>query len=77
MQAGASKSAMSKFGRLVPPPSGVIGKAAVKRALPQIADLYKCASVAVHAQHPAQQPQALLSSRSAGHAHMVGCLCQA
>jgi hypothetical protein len=41
MQAGASKSAMSKFGRLVPPPSGVVSKAAVKRALPQIADLYR------------------------------------
>ncbi len=41
MQAGASKSAMSKFGRLVPPPSGAVGTAAVKRALPQIADLYK------------------------------------
>lgn len=40
MQAGnAGKTAMSKFGRLVPPPVG--SRAAVQRALPQIASLYR------------------------------------
>ena len=57
MQAGASKSAMSKFGRLVPPPSGVVSKAAVKRALPQIADLYRsAATVLAPAQRQAFEP---------------------
>lgn len=52
MQAGnAGKSAMSKFGRLVPPPVG--SHAAVQRALPQIASLYRCAPPRVGASTPA------------------------